>query len=146
MINKQFLKIACITSFLTGAFLGLIPLIPIFTGIAFIFLMFFISPFILIYYKKLNLIKEFEIEKVLTIGALSGFCATIGFAAVYFPIAFLAQMIFKIQSFIWIKVIFTNIGFLIPMVFFTAIVGAVLNMFSAFLVAYYFLYIRQNKQ
>lgn len=145
MVNKQFLKVLCIFSCLIGAILGVLPLIPPLTGIAFILLMFFVSPFILLYYKKLNLIKNFEMDKCLTIGAISGAAACIGFALVYFPIAFILQLIFKIQAFIWIKVLFTNIGFLLPMVFFTAIVGAILNTFSAFLVAYYFAYFKQNK-
>ncbi len=146
MIEKQLLKILCIFSCIVGAILGVIPLIPALTGLAFLLLLFFVAPVILIYLNKLNFLKSYEMEKCLSIGAIAGAISLVGFCLVYFPIAFILQLIFKIQSFIWIKVIFTNIGFLIPMVFFTAIVSAITNAFSAFLVSYFSTYFNQNKK
>ncbi len=146
MIEKQLLKLLCIFSCIVGAILGIIPLVPALTGLAFLLLLFFIAPIVLIYLNKLNIIKGYEMEKCLSIGALAGAISLIGFCLVYFPIAFILQIIFKIQSFIWIKVIFTNIGFLIPMVFFTSIVSAITNAFSAFLVSYFSTYFTHNKK
>ena len=100
-------------------------------------MLFFVAPIVLIYFNKLKIVKDYQVEKCLTIGAIAGAVALVGFCIIYFPIAFILQLIFKIQSFIWIKVIFTNIGFLIPMVFFTAIISAITNAFSAFLVSYF---------
>lgn len=146
MKNKSFWQILCIFSAIIGAIIGVIPLIPVLTGAAFTILMFFVAPFIILYFRKLQIIKTIEIEKWLIIGAVSGAVATIGFTMLYFPIAFILQMIFKIQSFIWIKVLFVNIGFLVPMVLLTALIGALLNAFSAFLLAYFMAYFNQNKQ
>ena len=77
-------------------------------------------------------------EQSMVIGAISGAVALLGFTVVYFPIAFILQLIFKIQSFIWIKVLFVNIGFLIPMIILIALTSALLNAFSGFLTAYFY--------
>lgn len=146
MINKELLKVLSIFSIIIGAILGVLPLIPALTGIAFFLLLFIVSPFILIYFKHIKIIENYNMEKCLIIGAISGAIACVGFTLIYFPIAFILQLIFKINSFIWIKVLFTNIGFVIPMVFFTSIISAISNSFSAFLIAYYFEFIKQNKQ
>ncbi len=146
MFNKDLLKIISICSLITGGIIGIIPLIPAFTGIAFITVMFLVAPFIIIYMKKLNLIKTLELEQSLTIGGISGAVAFLGFAVVYFPIAFILNLIFKIQAFLWIKVLFTNFGFLLPMVILIALLCGLLNMFSGFLTVYIYEYFKQIKK
>ncbi len=146
MDDKQLLKIICMCSIITGAILGVLPLVPKLTGIAFSIVMFFSAPFIIIYLYKLNLIKELNIPKCLTIGAFTGFFSFVGFSIVYFPIAFILYSIFKISSFLWIKVVFTNIGFLIPMVILTALLCGLMNMFSAFMTLYLYEYFKGKKE
>lgn len=145
MISKPLFRIIAVCSFLVGAILGIIPLIPAFIGLAFFLVMFGIAPFILIYLKNLNILKTIEIGQSLVIGSVSGAVGMLGFAMVYFPIAFILQLIFKIQSFIWIKVLFVNIGFLIPMILLIALTGALLNAFSGFLTAYFYAYFQTKK-
>lgn len=138
MISKPLFKIIAVCSFILGAILGVFPLIPALIGLSFFIVMFGIAPFMLIYLRRLNILKSIEMEQSLAVGAISGAVAILGFATVYFPIAFILQLIFKIQSFIWIKVLFVNIGFLIPMVFLIALTSALLNAFSGFLTAYFY--------
>ena len=107
--------------------------------------MFLVAPVVIYYFNKLKLLKDFDMEKCLVIGSVSGAMACVGFCIVYLPIAFLLQLIFKMQSFIWIKVLFVNFGFLIPMIIFMALAGALFNAFSAFLVSY-FINLKQDKQ
>lgn len=145
-MDKELIRVLCIFSATIGALIGILPLFPFLTGLAFTLLMFFIAPIVLIYFSKLKLIKEFEVEKCLTVGAISGAVACLGFSIVYLPLALILQLIFKIQSFIWIKVLFTNFGFFIPMIVLIALVCALFNAFSAFLVAYFYSYFKQNKQ
>lgn len=145
MIDKQLTKTLCIFSMIIGALTGIIPLIPALTGLAFTILMFAVAPIVLFYFKKLNLIENFEMEKCLTIGAISGAMACIGFSIVYFICAVLLYLLFKIQAFLWIKVLFANFGFMIPMIIFMALAVALFNAFSAFLVSY-FIYFKQNKE
>lgn len=146
MINKALLKIIFICSFIIGGILGVIPLIPAFIWAAFLAVMFLVAPFIIIYLKKLNLIKDVETEKCMVIGAISGISAFLGFSVIYFPIAFILNLIFKIQSFLWIKVIFTNFGFLIPMVILISLLCGLMNTFSGFLTAYFYEYFKPRNR
>ena len=102
MINKALLKIIFICSFIIGGILGVIPLIPAFTWIAYLVVMFLVAPFIIIYLKKLNLIKDVETEKCMVIGAISGISAFLGFSVIYFPIAFILNLIFKMFAFCFV--------------------------------------------
>ena len=145
MIDKQLTKTLCIFSMIIGALTGIIPLIPALTGLAFTILMFAVAPIVLFYFKKLNLIENFEMEKCLTIGAISGAMACVGFSIVYFICALFLHFLLKIQAFLWIKVLFANFGFMIPMIIFMALAAALFNAFSAFLVSY-FIYFKQNKE
>lgn len=145
MIDKALTKTLCIFSIILGALVGVIPLIPALTGFAFIILMFAVAPIVLFYFNKLNLLKDFEMEKCLTIGAISGAMACIGFSVVYFVCALFLYLLFKIQAFLWIKVLLTNFGFVVPMIIFMALAVALFNAFSAFLVSY-FIYFKQNKE
>ena len=146
MINKALLKIIFICSFIIGGILGLIPLIPAFIWIAFLAVMFLVAPFIIIYLKKLKLISNVETERCMFIGAISGASTFLGFATIYFPIAFILNLIFKIQSFLWIKVIFMNIGFLIPMIILIALLCGLMNTFSGFLTAYLYEYFKPRNR
>ena len=146
MLNKSTIKIIVITSIITGAILGLIPLIPALIWIALFAVMFFIAPFIIIYLKKLKILQEITMEQSLLIGGISGASAYIGFTVVYFPVAYILYLIFKIQSFLWIKVIITNFGFLLPMVILIALLCGLLNMFSAFLTVYIYDMVKQKNR
>ena len=145
MISKPLFRIIAVCSFIIGAILGVFPLIPALIGISFFLLMFAVAPFMIIYLKQLNILKTIEIEESLIIGSISGAVALLGFATIYFPIAFILQLIYKIQSFIWIKVLFVNIGFLIPMVILIALTSALLNAFSGFLTAYFYQSFKMKK-
>lgn len=142
MPDKSLFKIICMCSVITGAILGVFPLIPPLIGLTFTILMLFIAPFVIFYLYKLNLIDEPNSQNCLTIGALSGFFSFIGFSFVYFPVALILNLVFKINSFIWIKVIFVNIGFLIPMVILTALLSSMFNSFSAFIFFYLYNYFK----
>lgn len=145
MINKPLFKIICLCSMITGAIIGVFPLIPALTSIAFLAVMFLIAPFILIYLKSLNILKELQMEQSLAVSAIAGTFAFLGFAVIYFPIAFILNLMFKIQSFLWIKVIFTNFGFLIPMIILTALLCGLINTFSGFLTVYFYDYFKLKK-
>ncbi len=145
MTDKSFLKMLIIFSMITGAIISIITLIPPIMWLAFTILMFFTGPFVLIYLKKLNLIKTINTQAGLIIGSISGACSFIGFSIIFFPVAFILQLIFKIQAYIWVKVVFFNIGFLIPMIILTALISALLNAFSGFLISYCYEYLKTKK-
>ena len=146
MPDKALFKIICMSSLIVGAILGVLPLIPIFTGLAFVLIMLFVAPFIIIYLYKLKLIDSLGVQECLSVGGISGFFSFLGFACIYFPFALILNLIFKISAFVWIKVIFVNIGFLIPMVIFTALLCGLFNMFSAFVTVYLYEYFKPKNR
>ena len=133
MPDKTLLKILAISSFITGGILGVLALIPRLIGFVFLIEMFLVSPFIIVYIHKLKLVANLELQKYLSIGAISGFIGFIGFSLIYFPIACIIHLIFKVESYIWIKAMFSNISFLIQIVLFTALLSGLVNMFSSFI-------------
>lgn len=143
MISNPLLKIITIICLLTGAIMGVIALIPFLSFTIFLLLMSLIAPFIIIYFKNLNLIKDIDINKGLLYGGISGFIAFIGFSITFFPLAFLIDIIFKTQTFLWVSIVFKNFIFLTGMIIFTALLSALLNMFTGFLTAYLYQYLKK---
>lgn len=143
MTKNPILKVLVLISLISGAILGLISLIPFLSFAILCILMFIIAPFIIIYFKNLNLIEELDIEKGILYGGISGFIAFIGFSITFFPIAFLIDLIFKTETFLWVSVIFKSFIFMVGMVIFTALLSAILNMFTGFLTAYVYQYFKK---
>ena len=145
MLNKSSIKIVSVCSAIIGAIAAVPAMIPLVRGVAFLALMFFVAPFIIVYLKRLEIIKFDTPEKYLTVGAIAGATSFIGFAIVYFPITLLLNLIFKIQAFIWVKVVFTNFVFLVAMLILIALLNALFNAFAAFITANIYQYIENRR-
>lgn len=137
-MNKSMIKLLCVFAIFTGGILAILALLPFLMPYILIALLFLISPFMLFYLKKLNIIKSFEVDKSMIFGAISGACASLGFCIIYIPIAFILNLIFKIQSYIWAKAVFVSFGGLLTVVFTIAFVCAIFNAFSGFVVAHFY--------
>lgn len=144
MIKNPLFKIICIVSLLTGAIIGVVSLIPFLSGIVLTLLMLIMAPFILIYFKNLNLIQKIETEQSIIYGSISGFMGFLGFSVIFFPLAFIIDIIFKTQTFLWVKVVCQNFVFLIGTIFFTALLCALLNAFTGFITAYIYQYLKKE--
>lgn len=144
MIKNPIFKIICIISALTGAIAGVLALIPVISFTVLAVLMFLTAPFIIIYFYNLKLIESLDIDKSMIYGALSGFSGFLGFSVIFFPVAFILDLIFKTQTFLWVKVVCQNFMFLVGIVFFTALLCALLNAFTGFLTAYVFQYFKKG--
>lgn len=145
MIDKTLFKIITIVSILTGAILGLASVIPFLTFFVMLVLMLLMAPFVIIYFKNLNLIDKVEAEQYMIIGAISGFMGVIGFSIIFFPSAFLVDAIFKIGSLLWAKVIIQNFVFFIGFVFFLGLLSALFNAFSGFLTGYFYRFFNKKR-
>ena len=138
MISKALFKVVSVCSLIIGAIVAVPTFFPFIRGFSFFALMFCVAPFLIVYLKRLEVIKAPDMDKLLTIGALSGVFSFIGFSVVFFPTTFLLNLIFKIQSFLWVKVVFSNFAFLLLIIILMAIVSALTNAFSSFLTAYFY--------
>lgn len=146
MIDRNSLKNVFLISVVVGGIIGLIPLIPAFIWIAVLSLMFAVGPITVVYLHKLNLAEISNTEQTVTLSAFSGAFSVLGFCITYLPVALILNLIFKIPSFLWVKVIFVNFGFIIPMVFFSALLGCLLNAFSGFLTVYFYNILFSNRR
>lgn len=138
MISKALFKVVSVCSLIIGAIIAIPTFFPFIRGFSFFALMFLVAPFLIVYLKRLEVIKTPDMDKLLAVGALSGVFAFLGFSVVFFPTTFLLNLIFKIQSFLWVKVVFSNFAFLLLIIILMAIVSALTNAFSAFLTAYFY--------
>ena len=143
MIKSPLLKIITIVCLLTGAIMGVLALIPFLSFGVLTLLMFIIAPFVIIYFKNLNLIKDIEIDQGIFYGGISGFIAFIGFSITFFPLAFIIDIIFKTQTFLWVSIVSKSFLFLSGIIIFTAMLSALLNMFTGFLTAYVYQYFKK---
>ena len=143
MIKNPIFKIISIVSVITGAIFGIIALLPLISFGVFIVLMFFLAPFMIIYFKHLNLIENLEIEQGILYGAISGFTGFLGFSIMFFPLAFLIDLIFKTETFLWVKVICQNFLFIAGTVFFTALLCSLMNAFTGFMTSYIYQYFKK---
>ena len=143
MIKTPLLKIITIVCLLTGAIMGVLALIPFLSFGVLTLLMFIIAPFVIIYFKNLNLIKDIEIDQGIFYGGISGFIAFIGFSITFFPLAFIIDIIFKTQTFLWVSIVSKSFLFLSGIIIFTAMLSALLNMFTGFLTAYVYQYLKK---
>ena len=140
---KPIFKIISIVSIISGAILGIVALLPFLSFSVICILMLFMAPFIIIYFKNLKLIENTDIQEFIVYGGLSGFTGFLGFSVTFFPLAFIIDLIFKTQTFLWVNIVFKNFGFLFTMIILTALLSALLNMFSGFLTAHVYQYLKK---
>lgn len=144
MTKNSLIKIISVVCLLVGAIMGIIALIPFLSFWIFLLVMLSIAPFIIIYFKNLKLIGNIDIEQGLFYGGISGFLAFIGFSITFFPIAFIIDIIFKTQTFLWVSVVFKNFTFLIGIIILSALLSALLNMFTGFITIYIYQYFKNK--
>ena len=135
MANTSQIRLICVFSGIVGGLIAIPAFIPPLTGLALIALTLLTAPFIILYLKKLGIIKQLEPQKCTVVGAISGAAASVGFCIIYIPIAFLLNLMFKVQSYIGAKVLFTNFTALIFFTILIALTVAMFNAFSGFLTA-----------
>ena len=141
-INPIF-KVISAVSAISGAIAGIAALIPFLSFAVLCLLMLGMAPYIIIYLKNLHVIGNLDTERSLMYGTLAGFTGFIGFSVTFFPIAFIIDLIFKTETFLWVNIVFKNFGFLITMVILIALLSALLNMFSGFLTGYIYQYLKK---
>lgn len=144
-MNKVLIKQLAVLSLILGAALGVITIIPYIGAISFMALMFVASAIVLIYMKKNNLVGKLIPKDGALFGAISGFIACLGFCLTLVPLAAVIALIndtwfHKLTWYSSIGLFLKNGlgGFLLllMMVFFVAILSALMNAFSGLATVY----------
>lgn len=138
MILKELLfKQMAMLSGVLGLILGVITILPFICNFSFFALMVLAAPILLVYMKKLNMIGILDPKQGAMYGAIVGFTAFIGFSISFVPLATIIGFIYKGSFYLGVSLLFRS-GFfvLVMMVFFVAILCALMNAFSGMATMY----------
>lgn len=146
-MSKFVIKQISILSAFFGAFLGVLGLIPIVRNLSILALMLFIAPVVIIYLKKINVIKEVSIQTGMISGVVSGIVSIIAFMLVFTPIDLVLSLFIKEGYIYWISSLIKNSGFFIyaMLIFFMSVLNGLTNAFSGLTTAYVYEFLGKIK-
>ncbi|MGN1125105.1 MAG: hypothetical protein ACI4SM_02850 [Candidatus Gastranaerophilaceae bacterium] len=141
MINELLLKQVAILSAIAGAGLGLLSLIPFINIFSITILVICLAAGILVYMKRENLIGIFDMREGAILGSVVGFVSFIGASVVYIPINLVLGLIPipLLQSHFFFKYFFNSFGsfvVLVMLIFFVALLSALMNAFAGLATSY----------
>ena len=136
-IKQILLKQMAMLSSVLGLILGVLTIIPFICNFSFFTLFVLAAPIIFIYMKKLDMIGILDIRHGAVYGAIIGFISFIAFSVSFVPLAAIIGFIYKNSYYMGISLMFST-GFfvLIMMVFFVALLSALMNAFSGLVTMY----------
>lgn len=147
-MNKLLFKQISILSAIFGCMLGIISLIPIIRNITAIGITFFLAPAVIIYLKKLNILKDINIKTGMIIGTISGIVSITAFIITLTPIDLLLGLFIKNGYIEWISILIKNAGFFnyILILLFLWVLNGTTNAFSGFATAYLYEILKGMKE
>lgn len=139
-MNILLLKQVALFSALIGGAIGVITLIPFIGTLSFLTLILFLSAVIIVYLKKHDLIGIIDMKEGAILGAVIGFASFITFFIVFAPLSILIGFIAK-GYYVGhlLRIFFENFGgffVMIMLLFFLALISALMNAFSGLTTAY----------
>ena len=138
MLLKELLfKQMSILSGLLGLILGVLTIIPFICNFSFFALFVMAAPIIMIYMKKMQMMGILDIRQGAMYGAIIGFVSFLGFSISFVPLATIIGFIYKGSYYLGVSLLFRS-GFfvLIMMIFFVALLSALMNSFSGLVKMY----------
>ena len=138
MLLKELLfKQMSILSGLLWLILGVLTIIPFICNFSFFALFVMAAPIIMIYMKKMQMMGILDIRQGAMYGAIIGFVSFLGFSISFVPLATIIGFIYKGSYYLGVSLLFRS-GFfvLIMMIFFVALLSALMNSFSGLVTMY----------
>ena len=147
-MNKLIVKRAAAFSFLLGAVLGLMAILPLVSGLAFFILILFSSVLVILYMKKnekhLGVINT---EQGAVLGGIIGFISTFGFCVTFLPMKFILSLIFTKTTDLGISYFFTTAPWLFfIIIFMTCFILALVNSATGMGTAYFLNYFEKKPE
>ena len=138
-----FIKPSLVLGALAGVIFGILLLIPFIAPFMFFFSFSLAGIIVIVFLKKTNSIGIVTLQDGCLIGALAGFSSLITTSAVYLPVSLLIDKLFNAYSESFnisqsLSVISYNIMAVSMLIFFTAILSAIINAFSGMITAFFF--------
>ncbi len=139
-MNLIILKQMAILSAFAGVVLGIVTLIPYIGFISFLVAFVILSAFLLVYFKKNNLIGIINLQEGAVYGAVIGIISFAAFLVVVAPIASIIGLILPSYPLGFFKYLFNNIGSFffstIPLAVFAILLSALFNGFTGLVTAW----------
>lgn len=140
-MNEIILKQIAILSAIAGGALGALSLIPYVNIFTLTILFLCVAAFVLVYMKRENLIGIFDLREGAIFGSIVGFVSFVAASVVYIPIDLLLGIIPLpiLQSHFFLKYFFNSFGgilVLLMLVFFAALISALMNAFAGLATSY----------
>jgi hypothetical protein len=140
-MNEIILKQIAILSAIAGGALGALSLIPYVNIFTLTILFLCVAAFVLVYMKRENLIGIFDLREGAILGSIVGFVSFVAASVVYIPIDLLLGIIPLpiLQSHFFLKYFFNSFGgilVLLMLVFFAALISALMNAFAGLATSY----------
>ena len=138
MLLKELLfKQMSVLSGLLGLILGVLTIVPFICNFSFFALFVMAAPIIMVYMKKMQMMGLLDIRQGAMYGAIIGFISFLGFSISFIPLATIIGFIYKGSFYLGVSLLFRS-GFfvLIMMIFFVALLSALMNAFSGLVTMY----------
>ena len=146
-INKLLIKQMATLSGVLGLILGVLTIIPFICNFSFFALIVLAAPIILFYMKKLDMIGILDVKQGAMYGAIVGFVSFLAFSVSFVPLATVVGLLYKGSFYLGISLLVRS-GFfvVVMMVFFVAILAALMNAFSGLVTIYIYNQIEQKPE
>ena len=146
-IKQLLLKQMGMLSSVLGLVLGVITIIPFICNFSFFALIVLSAPIILVYMKKLDMIGILDIRQGAMYGAIIVFISFVAFSVSFVPLATIIGFIYKGSYYLGVSLLFrTGFFVLIMMVFFVALLAALMNAFSGLVTIYVYNQLEQKPE
>ncbi len=147
-MNRLIVKRAAAFSFLLGAILGIMAIIPFISGLAYLILILLSSVAVILYMKKnekyLGII---DTQQGAILGGIIGFVTTIGFCTVFLPMKFILSLIFTKSTDLGISFFFTTAPWLFfIIIFIVAVILGFINSATGMGTAYFLGYFEKKPE
>ncbi len=137
LIKELLFKQMSILSGLLGLVLGVLTVIPFICNLSFFALFILAAPIIMVYMKKMQMMGILDIKQGAMYGAIIGFISFLGFSVSFIPLAAIIGLIYKGSFYLGVSLLLRS-GFfvLITLVFFVALLSAMMNSVSGLVTMY----------
>ena len=137
-MSKLLFKQVSILSAIFGVILGIWALIPVVRNFAVIAVILLLAPIVIIYLKKLDILKSVSVQNGMIIGTISGIVSMFAFILTFTPFDLLFSLFIKDGYLYWIASLIKNAGFFVyfMLIIFIALLGGLVNAFSGLATAY----------
>ena len=141
MINELLLRQIAILAAIAGGALGFLSLIPFINIFSITILVICLAPVVLVYMKRENLIGIFDMREGAILGGVIGFVSFVAASVIYTPINLILGFIplGALQDHFFFKYFFNSFGsfiVLLLLIFFVALLSALMNAFAGLATSY----------